>query len=142
LSNPLRAAAYSSAGRRQPAGALCVDIPAADPDQLPARRLASLIGLLVDAARSEVAVILRLIPHDGPLKQHLRLIGRRSASIVAAGVDLMLREAAEHYDTGRPEPADALCNDILNLRPDYIPALHLAAVIACFNLSFCARIGS
>jgi tetratricopeptide (TPR) repeat protein len=49
----------------------------------------------------------------------------------AVAVDLMLREAAEHYNTGRPEAAGVLCADILNLHPDHIPALHLAAVIAC-----------
>jgi Flp pilus assembly protein TadD len=47
-----------------------------------------------------------------------------------AKVSRLLVQAAEHYNAGRQESAAALCGDILNLRPDYIPALHLAAVIA------------
>jgi tetratricopeptide (TPR) repeat protein len=50
--------------------------------------------------------------------------------MAAAALDLMWREAAEHYNTGRPDAAGALCGDILNLSPDHIPALHLAAVLA------------
>ncbi|MET0220590.1 MAG: tetratricopeptide repeat protein [Tardiphaga sp.] len=49
---------------------------------------------------------------------------------MTAAVELMLREAAEHYANGRPDSAGALCADILRLRPDCIPALHLAAVVA------------
>jgi hypothetical protein len=47
-----------------------------------------------------------------------------------AAVELTLREAAGYYADGRPEFAGVLCADILSLHPDYIPALHLAAVIA------------
>src|SRR5271169_1096128 len=49
-------------------------------------------------------------------------------AVVAA--ELKLREAAEHYSAGRREPAATLCGDILIARPDHIPALHLASVIA------------
>src|SRR5471030_1823863 len=49
---------------------------------------------------------------------------------MGAAVDLMLREAAEQYNAGRPESAGVLCADILNRHPDHMPALHLAAVIA------------
>ncbi|MGJ4941474.1 tetratricopeptide repeat protein [Bradyrhizobium sp. HKCCYLS1011] len=45
-------------------------------------------------------------------------------------VDRMLVKAAEHYNAGRPQPAEVLCNDILTSQPDYLPALHLSAVIA------------
>lgn len=47
-----------------------------------------------------------------------------------AQVDRLLVEAAEHYTAGRPQPASALCADILAAQPDHLPALHLAAVIA------------
>ncbi|CCE04224.1 conserved hypothetical protein [Bradyrhizobium sp. STM 3843] len=50
--------------------------------------------------------------------------------MVAAALDLMLREAAQHYNSGRPDSADTLCGEILELRPNYLPALHLAAVLA------------
>ncbi|WP_316165151.1 MULTISPECIES: tetratricopeptide repeat protein [unclassified Bradyrhizobium] len=45
-------------------------------------------------------------------------------------VDRMLMQAAEHYNAGRPAPADVLCKDILTEQPEYLPALHLSAVIA------------
>jgi tetratricopeptide (TPR) repeat protein len=54
----------------------------------------------------------------------------KEAPMRTAVVDLMLREAAHHYNAGRPESAGVLCGDILNASPDHIPALHLAAVIA------------
>jgi tetratricopeptide (TPR) repeat protein len=47
-----------------------------------------------------------------------------------AAIDLMVREAAEHYQNGQSELAGALCSDILNACPDHLHALHLAAVIA------------
>lgn len=47
-----------------------------------------------------------------------------------AAIDLMLRDAADHYQAGRPEPAGALCAGILCTHPGHLPALHLAAVIA------------
>ncbi len=50
--------------------------------------------------------------------------------MVMAAADRLLTKAAEHYNAGRPREADALCGDILDGHPDYIPALHLAAVIA------------
>jgi tetratricopeptide (TPR) repeat protein len=50
--------------------------------------------------------------------------------MTVAAVDLLLREAAELYNAGRPEPAGTLCSEILTARPDHLPALHLAAVIA------------
>lgn len=45
-------------------------------------------------------------------------------------VDRMLQEAAEHYNAGRPSDAGGLCNDILHAEPQYLPALHLSAVLA------------
>lgn len=47
-----------------------------------------------------------------------------------ASVSRLLVQAAEHYTAGRPQPANALCADILAAQPDHLPALHLAAVIA------------
>ena len=47
-----------------------------------------------------------------------------------AAADRLLTSAAEHYNAGRATEAGALCGDVLNARPDHIPALHLAAVIA------------
>jgi tetratricopeptide (TPR) repeat protein len=41
-----------------------------------------------------------------------------------------LLTAAEHYNAGRASAAGELCGDILNGHPDYLPALHLSAVIA------------
>src|SRR5262249_1622437 len=47
-----------------------------------------------------------------------------------AAAERLVTAAAEHYNAGRAGAADALCGDILNGHPDYLPALHLAAVIA------------
>jgi tetratricopeptide (TPR) repeat protein len=47
-----------------------------------------------------------------------------------AAADRLLTSAAEHYNAGRAGEAGVLCSDVLNGRPDHIPALHLAAVIA------------
>jgi tetratricopeptide (TPR) repeat protein len=44
--------------------------------------------------------------------------------------ELLLREAADQYNAGRPEAASALCRDILTADSGCVPALHLAAVIA------------
>jgi len=43
---------------------------------------------------------------------------------------LLLVQAAEHYNAGRPQQASALCADILVAHPHHLPALHLASVIA------------
>jgi tetratricopeptide (TPR) repeat protein len=47
-----------------------------------------------------------------------------------AAAERLLTTAAEHYNAGRAGAAGALCGDILSGHPDYLPALHLAAVIA------------
>ncbi|WP_407156975.1 tetratricopeptide repeat protein [Bradyrhizobium sp. STM 3557] len=47
-----------------------------------------------------------------------------------AAAERLLTNAAEHYNAGRAGEAGALCGDILSGHPDYLPALHLAAVIA------------
>jgi tetratricopeptide (TPR) repeat protein len=47
-----------------------------------------------------------------------------------AAAERLLTTAAEHYNAGRSDAAGALCGDILGGHPDYLPALHLAAVIA------------
>jgi len=44
--------------------------------------------------------------------------------------DDLIREAAGHFNSGRREAAEAVCCRILATRPDFIPALHLASVIA------------
>src|SRR5882757_6109760 len=54
----------------------------------------------------------------------------REQGIGMAKVDGLLVQAAEHYNAGRPQPANALCTDILRAQPNHLPALHLAAVIA------------
>jgi tetratricopeptide (TPR) repeat protein len=43
---------------------------------------------------------------------------------------LLLVQAAEHYNAGRPQQASELCADILMAHPHHLPALHLASVIA------------
>ena len=47
-----------------------------------------------------------------------------------AAAERLLTTAAEHYNAGRADEAGALCGNILSGHPDYLPALHLAAVIA------------
>jgi len=44
--------------------------------------------------------------------------------------DALLVQAADHYNAGRPQSASVLCADIIAAQPDYLPALHLASVIA------------
>jgi tetratricopeptide (TPR) repeat protein len=71
----------------------------------------------------------RLIRQRGPFKPHLGC-GLRGCIMAMAAAERLLTTAAEHYNAGRAGKADALCSDILNGHPDYLPALHLAAVIA------------
>lgn len=47
-----------------------------------------------------------------------------------AAVNPIMVQAAEHFAAGRPEQADALCEEVLRAEPDHLPALHLAAVAA------------
>lgn len=47
-----------------------------------------------------------------------------------AVVNRLLIEAADHYNAGRSEPAQALCRDILDRQSDHLPALHLSAILA------------
>nr|WP_041756053.1 tetratricopeptide repeat protein [Bradyrhizobium sp. ORS 278] len=48
----------------------------------------------------------------------------------AVAVERLLIEAADHYNAGRPLPAQSLCAKILHNEPDHLPALHLSAILA------------
>lgn len=58
-----------------------------------------------------------------------------------AAIDLTVRKAAEDYQNGQSEVAGALCSEILSARPDHLPALHLASLMAlsCCRFRRCPR---
>ncbi|MDH6258920.1 tetratricopeptide (TPR) repeat protein [Bradyrhizobium sp. BR13661] len=47
-----------------------------------------------------------------------------------ATVNMIMREAAEHFSAGRHDYAELLCAKVLKAEPDHVPALHLSAIAA------------
>ena len=45
--------------------------------------------------------------------------------LLCAAIELIIREATDHYQAGRHAPAGRLCNDaqIVRLEPDHVPSL-------------------
>jgi tetratricopeptide (TPR) repeat protein len=60
----------------------------------------------------------------------LRVFASRGGFMNADAANRLIREAAGCFNAGRGEAAEAVCFRILAACPDFIPALHLAAVIA------------
>jgi tetratricopeptide (TPR) repeat protein len=65
-----------------------------------------------------------------PSVEERRVPLREGHLMNVAAAERLMHQAAEQYNAGRSKAAETICTEILAAHPDFIPALHLGAVIA------------